>query len=346
MLSDKRWTRKVVNVVGVILAAVLIWLVVRAVDWHTVAAEIRKANIWVLLAAWFLIGGSSWLLRAVRWRLLLTAEKQIGFWPVFWANCAGNLGNSFLPARAGEFIRSAMVGAGHGLVQRFVLATAACERILDLLVFVTLAEIVVWYSSGIPEPILRAVNIAFLLAVAGVTVLVLASRSESFLHSLVARGLRRPRAAERIRAYIEPALAGLRTIHSRKRLLGFIVLSVFIWMLDVSGAKLVAYAMGFTLPFPVAFVLTAGLVFINLVPATPGQIGVYQWVVIRVLAISHIEYNQAFTYSLVLQASGYLALALLGIPGLLLHKKSSLRAEAFAVTATQEMENSPQWVRR
>jgi uncharacterized protein (TIRG00374 family) len=335
-VSSSFWKRRIWNIAGLILAVILIWLVVRAADWRAVAAEIRRANLPVLLFSWVFVAGTSWLLRAARWRLFLTAEEKLGFWSVFWANSAGNLGNNVLPARAGEFIRAAMVGTRSGLTQRFILATVACERVLDLLVFVTLAEIVAWYSSEIPAPILRAMNVAFLIALAGVIVLVLAARSGRFVHFLLARGLRRPKGADRVRAYIEPVLAGIRTIHSWKRLAGFIVLSVLIWVLDVSGAKLVAYAMGFTLTFPVAFVLVAGVVFISLIPATPGQLGVYQWVVIRVLAIPHIEYNQALAYSLVLQASGYAALTLLGVPGLLLYRKSRPAEESFTASVAPQ----------
>lgn len=320
-VSSRFWVRRLLNLAGLILAALFVWLVVRAADWRAVASVMRRANPWAFLIAWLFLGGASWLLRAARWRLLLTAEKPLRFWPVFWANAAGNLGNNVLPARAGEFIRAAMVGGGSGLTQRFVLATAACERVLDLLVFVTLAEIAVWYASGLPAPILHAIHVAFVIAVAGVVVLVATSRSGRLIHSLVADGLRRPLAASRVRKYLEPAVAGLQTIHSPRRLGGFILASACIWILDVSAAKLVAYAMGFTLPFPVAFVLTAGLVLINLVPATPGQLGIYQWVVIRVLAISHIEYNQALAYSLLMQASGYVTLTLLGVPGLLIYRK-------------------------
>jgi len=309
------------KIAGLTLAVILIWLLARAADWGAVAAEIRRSNIPMLLCAW-LLGGSSWLLRAARWRLLLHVEKKVGFWPVFWANNAGNLGSLLLPARAGELIRSAMVGAGCGITQRFVLATAACERIFDLLVFVTLAEIVVWYGAGIPRAILHAINLAFLLALCGVAALLAASRSDRWVHHAIARWLRRPSLADRVQTYLEPITAGLRTTHNWKQMTGFIGLSLLIWLIDVSGAKLVAYAMGFTLPFPVAFVMIAGLVFINLVPATPGQLGIYQWVVVRVLAISHIEYNQALAYSLVMQASGYLALSVLGVPGLMLYRRS------------------------
>jgi glycosyltransferase 2 family protein len=297
----------------------------------------------VLLFTWLFVGGSSWMLRAVRWRLLLTAQSNLAFWPVFWANSAGNLANNVLPARAGEFIRAAMVGVRSGLTQRFILATAACERVLDLLVFVSLADVIVWYAPGIPPPILRAMHIAFLTAVGCTTVLILASRSSGLVHFLVARGLCRPNTAARVQRYLEPVLDGLRTIHSQRTLGGFIVLSVFIWVLDVSAAKLVGYAMGFSLPYPLAFVLTAGLVFISLIPATPGQLGVYQWVVIQVLAISRIEYNQALAYGVVLQACSYASLTLLGVPGLLLYRRSQPKGTEVTIRVVGAVENS-QWI--
>jgi len=332
------------KIAGLVLATVLIWLLLRAADWRSVVGEIRRSNILLLLCAWIFLGGTSWLLRAVRWRSLLITEKEVGFWPIFWANNAGNLGNVLLPARAGEFIRSAMVGAGSGLTQRFVLATAACERIFDLFVFVTMAEIIVRYSPGIPDAVFQAINFAFLFAVAGIVVLVIAARSEQWIHLVVARYLRRTSLANRAEKYLEPLIAGVRTIYGRKQMIRFIGLSVVIWLVDVSGAKLVAFAMGFALSFRMAFVLTAGLVFINLIPATPGQIGVYQWVVVRVLALSHIEYNRALAYSLVMQASSYFVLALLGVPGLMSYRKLRPRNELPTIGAPEEVKSAPRWL--
>jgi uncharacterized protein (TIRG00374 family) len=327
------WKRRIWNGVGAVLAILLIWLIWRAADWRVVAAQIRKANLGLLLFTWIFLGGASWVLRAVRWRVLLTVEKPLAFWPVLWANSAGNLANNLLPARAGEFIRSAMVCASSGLTQRFVLATAACERVLDLLVFVALAEIAVTRASNIPPPLLHAIHLGFALAVTGVAFLLAMSRSEKFIHSLVARGLRRPHMALQIQARLEPVLAGLRSIHSLNRIFGFLALSVLIWMLDVSGTKLVADAMGLHLPFSVCFLLIAGLVLISLLPAAPGQIGVYQWVVIRAVAMSHVGYNEALAYSFVLQGGGYLALTLLSVPGFLFYRQSRGNPHPFGANA-------------
>ena len=45
-------------------------------------------------------------LRAMRWRILLRAEADVSVGAAFWATSAGYFGNSFLPARAGELVRT------------------------------------------------------------------------------------------------------------------------------------------------------------------------------------------------------------------------------------------------
>jgi glycosyltransferase 2 family protein len=256
------------------------------------------------------------------------------------------LANNLLPARAGEFIRSAMVCASSGLTQRFVLATAACERVLDLLVFVALAEIAVTRASNVPPPLLHAIHLGFAGSVVGVAVLVAMSRSEKFIHFLLARGLRRPHMASRVQARLEPVLAGLRSIHSLNRILCFLALSVLIWMLDVWGAQLVALATGLHLSWFILFMLMTGFVFMSIIPATPGQIGIFQWIVIRTLAIWRVDYNQALAYSFILQAGGYVALTLLSIPGLLLYRRSRANRQSFCATSRSLMENLSEVVQR
>lgn len=320
--STHAWRRYVFNLAGLALAVVLVVLIARAADWRAVGQQIRNANIPLLIFCWVVVGGLSWLLRAARWRVLLNAGQPIPFWPVFWANSAGNLGNYVLPARAGEFIRTAMISFASGLSKRFVLATIASERIFDLLVFITLTEIAVWYAPAIPTPIRHAINIAVLLALVGVGATILASRLRTIVDLVFDRILRKPATAEKIWLNLQPIAAGASVMHSFSRSVIFGILSILIWLLDAGGAILVASALGIRLPLPVAFVLIAALVCINLVPAAPGQLGIYQWVAIRILALAGIEYNQALSYSLILQAGGYIVLSVLGFPGLWMYRRN------------------------
>src|SRR5690242_3369470 len=90
------------------LAAVLLFLAFRGVNWGDMIQTLRSGRI-ELLALAFGVITVSYFLRGMRWRVLLSAERLLHPVTVFWGTCAGYLGNSFLPARAGELIRSALI---------------------------------------------------------------------------------------------------------------------------------------------------------------------------------------------------------------------------------------------
>src|SRR3954447_26468650 len=87
------------------LAAVLLYYSLRGVEWTRVWTTIAHAQ-WQFLLASCLTTCCAYFLRSVRWRILLNTDAHFDVPTVFVATMAGYLGNSFLPARAREFIRS------------------------------------------------------------------------------------------------------------------------------------------------------------------------------------------------------------------------------------------------
>ena len=90
------------------LAGALLYFSLRGVDWARVWRIIATAR-WEYLAGAALFVCVSSFLRSLRWRILLNAEANLSVWTVFRATMAGYLGNNFLPARAGEVIRSLLI---------------------------------------------------------------------------------------------------------------------------------------------------------------------------------------------------------------------------------------------
>jgi hypothetical protein len=92
-----------------LLAVILLYFALRGVDWEELWRIIQNARL-EYLALVFLLASANSLVRALRWRVLLSAERWLGVLDVFWAMMAGYLGNAFLPARAGEVLRSVALG--------------------------------------------------------------------------------------------------------------------------------------------------------------------------------------------------------------------------------------------
>ncbi len=109
--------------VALTLAGVLLYYSLRGIEWRQVASIIAGAKAWLLTVA-AAISTTSILLRAIRWRVLLSAEGNVRVPTAFWATAAGYFGNNFLPARAGELVRTLMISSRSGLDTAYVLATA------------------------------------------------------------------------------------------------------------------------------------------------------------------------------------------------------------------------------
>jgi len=121
---------KLLRVAGPLLAVTLLILALRGMKWAEAAASLRSAHLWYLLAGLGPSIAGLWF-RAMRWRVLLGAEKTLPRATVLWATGIGYFGNFVLPARAGEFLRSGAIHLKTGLPLAFVLATALTERLID-----------------------------------------------------------------------------------------------------------------------------------------------------------------------------------------------------------------------
>src|SRR4029079_9325675 len=113
----------------------------RGIEWRQVAAIVARARL-SLLSLCAAMATLTLFLRAVRWRVLLNAEGSVSISAAFWATAAGMFGNNFLPARAGELVRTLIVSARSGLGNVYVLATALSERVADTVVLVIVSAAV------------------------------------------------------------------------------------------------------------------------------------------------------------------------------------------------------------
>lgn len=302
--------------VAVLLAVVLLGYSLRGIEWREVGRTIAAANFG-LLAVTAAVATTTVFLRAIRWRILLNAEGSVGVADVFWATAAGLFGNNFLPARAGELVRTYMISERSGLGKAYVLATALSERIADAIVLVVVSAIVLLALDSPPGWLAGAAlpfAIVGLLGAAAIAVL-------PFLGPLGIRLIERaplPRALQpRLIAALGRGLDGMRAFHGARRLTGFMALATLIWGLDVAGTVLCGAALGLALPPAAAFLLIAGLSVGSALPSTPGYIGIYQFVAVSVLTPFGFSRAQAIAFILVTQALGYAVVGFWGSLGLL-----------------------------
>lgn len=298
------------------LAAVLLYYSLRGIEWRQAGRLIAGANLGQLsLVA--VIMTIAIFLRSVRWRILLSAEGPVSVPAAFWATSAGYFGNNFLPARAGELVRTFMISSRCHLNSAFVLTTALSERVADAIALVVISALVLLTLPTQPGWLAGAAKPFAFMGLAGAMVIAVLPRLEALIGKLLHLTPFPLAVRQRFIRLSENGLRGLRSFHDLRRLLPFLGLTIVIWTLDASGTVLGGAALGLSIPLPVAFLLIAGLGLGSALPSTPGYVGIYQFVAVKVLVPFGFSKTDAIAYILMSQAMQYAVIGIWGAGGFL-----------------------------
>ncbi|MEO5888195.1 MAG: lysylphosphatidylglycerol synthase transmembrane domain-containing protein [Anaerolineales bacterium] len=311
---------------SILIGAFFLYLALRGLDWRAFILTFRNAD-YIYLPLIFLWGSSSYWVRALRWRILLTAEKQIPLPNVFWANMAGYLGNNILPARAGEFIRAAYLGKENEISTSFVFATGLVERLMDVIALIILGSISLAITKLLFGPMQVALQTMSAISIFGLLVIILLPRFGARIRKVVAAlpGLDSSTKLK-LAGFLDQFLRGLEALHKIQRIIGFILLTALIWSMDALGAVFLSRILHLSISLDQAFVLLAGLGLSSAIPSTPGYVGVYQFVAVVILEPFGISRADALAFILFIQIINLLALLAWGIVALL---KSPLRNKSY-----------------
>src|ERR1035437_3538718 len=245
---------------SVALAAVLLYLSLRGVDWKGVWQTVAGAR-WGFLAAACGCSCFSFFLRALRWRILLNAEERLSVGTVFSANMAGSLGNSFLPARAGELVRTIAISTRSARSKTYGRTTALSERRRDAIALVLWSSLILLGDGAKPRWIVDLSRTTAVAAGAGALAIALLPHMEGVCRN------RLPRFADQV-------LLGVRAFHNVGRLVGFTVLTVAIWMMDAFGVMLGAYGLHLHFSFTLAMLLLTGMGLGSALTSTRCYVGI------------------------------------------------------------------------
>lgn len=297
------------------LAAVLLFFALQGIDWVAFGKTLLNGHYELVLIT-IPIASVNYFIRSVRWSLLVRSEKNVPILSVFWANMVGYMGNTFLPARAGELVRSAFLGQKTELGTSFVLATALIERVLDVAALVLIGSICLLGQPNVPAALLDAVRVMALASVVGLMVILIVPFQEQFFLSALNKIPLPAAVAQRISDILKRFLVGMRSMRSIRRMGLFVGLTLAIWLIDGIGNVIGAQIISQSLNLGQALVLLAGLGLSSAIPSTPGYVGIYQFVAVTVLVPFGFSRSDALAYILISQVLTLLTVGFWGLIGL------------------------------
>ncbi len=321
---------------GIIIAFLVIFA--RTIDWSAAWSSMRHASL-PLLALAVGVNFLSILIKGVRWWIFLRPAGSKSIWLAMRATLAGTGLNNVLVANGGDAARVVFVSRATGIRSSTVLATLALERLFDAVGFVIL---VVYGMIAFPLPAqLEGWRLPAEIALAVIALLIgwfLYSSRHHNPGDVVEAREHAPGMWNRIKAYLAGFAASARMLASGPRFLAALILSMIAWVAQIMTFEYAAAAAHVDMPHVAS--LTA-LIAVNaglLIRATPGNVGVFQFLFALATEPFGITLDDAIAVSLLIQSIQIIPVTLLGVALApeFIFRKSKARREARALAESRD----------
>lgn len=311
--------------VGTSLGGLALWLTFRNVDLGLVLASIERMHVsWVVAA--LVIVAATVTASARRWQLLVYRAERPRDLPQFIAaTVVGQMLNVLLPIRLGEAARAYWISRTERQPLSRILGTIVVERLPDV-VMLGISVGLLLFSVSLPA---WARSSGRLTLAASAVVIMIAVAIGKWGGSVL-RAFEVPLRLfpETVRSFLlrqaRIALAELRAFSDWRANARIWLLSVAILSLAVGTNYLLFWAFDLRLPLMTALLLFVVLQIGGAPVSTPGNLGIFHYLVVLVLTATGVDRTAAVAYAIVLHAvalgpkivAGALILAVVRTPAL------------------------------
>ncbi|UCG62043.1 MAG: flippase-like domain-containing protein [Candidatus Zixiibacteriota bacterium] len=311
--------RLVYIAIGLIVSALLIWMLFRNIDMAELLKALREADYLWLIPNILMIFLTMYQ-RAYRWRFMIAPIKRVPFPNLIAATCIGFMANNVLPLRLGEFVRAySLSRQDRGVTKSASLATIFVERmVFDVVALLLIFAAVLTFSPSlrahISGNIIAATKVAIVVALIGLLAMITLALRPNQIGNILTKYLFffPEKANDFIKSVIVKFSQGLEFLKDWKAVVNVGVQTLLIWILMGISNYFVFKAFGFDIPLDASFVLLVVVSLAILMPSTPGYIGVYHYGVFLSLQVYGITDERAVSCALVLHAAQYIVVTLMG----------------------------------
>lgn len=226
----------------------------------------------------------------------------------------GFMANNVLPARLGEFVRAYSLGAKENISKSATFATIVIERIFDGFAIL----FILWLSlllSPFPDWVKKASNLFLLMNLFTLAFLVFIEVKRettlkffNFIFRLLPASL-----SSKAKEILEKFIGGLKVFRDIPSLIWILAWSIFIWVVVGISNYFIFLAFDLHPPIQASFILL-GIVSLGvMLPSSPGFVGTFQFFCVISLATFGYGKNVSLPFSIVLHASQYFPVTLLGL---------------------------------
>jgi glycosyltransferase 2 family protein len=310
-LNIRKWA---LPIIGVLVSGFFLWISFRNLSPQEVLADIQQVNILLLLLGAALYFPASFLI-TVRWWFLVRPIKNVPVRRLYPLVAIGYAGNNIYPFRGGEVLRAFVLYRDEKIAFGRSATSILVERAFDGIVMLTFIVIGLLFSNVQSVEVQKVAVLTapiFFMALVVFFALALQPHLLRALVNFVTRLLPSP-LRKAVVGVSEDVIVGFEGLRSPANVLGAIVFSYLSWMVEASVYWVVAQACGLNLPYHNLLLVVGVVNLAGLIPASPGQIGVYEFFVSTVLIALGVANVEAKAYALVVHMVIWLPITVVGL---------------------------------
>lgn len=269
----------ILRAVSAIVALVLLYFAFRNISFLAVLEAIASSSPWLLLLG-LVSGLSEFIVRAVRWRYLLSPMRLVGYYKLIRATLVGFAAGNITANAIGSFPRILPIVRDCGVDRDFALGTVAAEIALDVAAIALGAVLLSLFSPVSPTVRIAGIIFAVVLAVAIASLSLFFRRSATAKH-FAESGRTVPGDVKGLRRVYLQALIFLRDIvtgmllslRDTGVLLRVLPLTALVWVLEATQFYFVALGLHLELTYLEAATVMISMHIVIGLPSVPGFIG-------------------------------------------------------------------------
>ena len=299
--------------VGILISIIFLGIAFRDLDPQTFIGALGDVNLLWLLAGTVVYALAVTVI-AWRWQFLLAAFRPVPLIPLTRIVAIGYMGNNIYPFRAGEALRIFLLRRNHDVPVAGAATTVIVERIFDGIVMLSFILIGLFLVEVESDRVQTVATIAAALFIPAVIVFMLLAAFPNNLRALVERvaGFLPENLAKIVLSLSNGVIEGLSGLRSPLHLLGAAATSYTTWAIEAVVYWLVMVAFGLDLGYGAALLVVGTVNLAGLIPASPGQFGVYEFFVSTVLIALGIRDDIALAYAIVVHIVIWLPVTVAG----------------------------------
>lgn len=309
----RRQAGRLLVVAGVLISAFFLYFAFRGLQPEAFISSLQNVNIlWLLVSVVFMM--LSMIAIAWRWQFVLRGIQLIDVRALTEIVLIGYMGNNLYPLRAGEALRAYLLKRTYGVSFAGSTTTILVERVFDGVVMLGFIAIGLLASNIQANEINLITTVAIPVFGMAMLVLVLVAQFPQLARRIIHffTGLLPAVIGQKLNEISENVLDGLTILSNLSRLLWTIFASVLTWGIQGVVYWQVMWAFGLTLEFPVALLVVGVVNLVGLIPASPGQVGVFEFFVSRVMIGAGIAEDVALAYAVVVHIIVWLPVTVSG----------------------------------